>query len=354
MAANKPGKYIPPHLRGKKSITEENASTISSVITSIAASSYQDYHTESCIPAHIPRIHIENHNAHKIEYAALTCDEFRELKDGNAGRVGLCPWFFKNGEIQFALPMIKVKSDEHNPGLFLSDIGGGLKAKFTPWNGLLDEIHDETPQWEDYLNGLLHDKTIQCCVIVKDDYFPNKSLKENKGHVRFFATIFVRVDPTIINKDTLVLTTEVKDLRIQPMLDFLGYEPSDDFKTKWDDYKQGYNVGTKFIADILQSNALFSPLWMYFRKSLSRAEYDSMLKQIYHKNNIKNKAIYDSSNDDNNDINSNHSLENDVNVAATASSSAMSSKKSRSKSYKKSHTKMYSKTKKNKTRKEHK
>ncbi len=129
----------------------------------------------------------------------ITLDEFKSLPRGFGGRVGVV---FYTAD--------KYVCNISNWNL-VSDFGGGLKAKNTPYQGLYYKIQEECPKWSRYIfNRLPSEETKIYCIETFHLY--NQEL--TKKEMRFQFLIFIRFDMKLLN--CFQATEKVKKIMLVP------------------------------------------------------------------------------------------------------------------------------------------
>jgi hypothetical protein len=254
----------------------------------------------SFIPKEIPRLLEEKTDERSIEYALFTQHNLEKLDKGNAGYGGIVPWYIdeQDHELKFILTISK----KYN-GL-LGYIGGGIKARFKPFSAIMKEVHEETPQWEDYLKSIIYNPSYKRHILVRDEYYP-KDAERTHGSLRMSILMFIRVDPRIINERTFVNSKEIKELYIAPMRNVPSYTPPPSFVSLWEGYEHGLTNGLIQLVQMLSNTTLFSSFWHYIRDNLTLEEYKGLLRLLYEQNNIENKVVWvkNQSNTNNNNNN---------------------------------------------------
>lgn len=260
---------------------EKKEETLSSVASSATTSS-----SSSILPEKIPRIHTKEHPPLRSEYAILSYNEYRNLEKGNGGFQGVVPWFVdQNGVIQYVLNISKKYK-------LLSYIGGGLRKGETPIDSLYREIEEETPQWSDYLIGLLENPLYPRLVVLKDEYYPDRPHK-NPGHIRLSTTIYLRIDPMILNETTFQSSKEVDRLYIIPLDELPFYIPVENYAVTWKGTENGLSNGVNDMVEMIMDPTLYHYLWVYIKNNITKAEYISYLKWMYETNQIENKMLWE-------------------------------------------------------------
>lgn len=129
----------------------------------------------------------------------ITVEEFKALPRGFGGRVGVV---FYTAD--------KYVCNVSNWNL-VSDFGGGLKAKHTPYQGLYHKIQEECPKWSRYVFNRLPspDTKIYC---IETFHLYNQDL--TKKEMRFQFLIFIRFDMKLLT--CFQPTKKVKSIMLVP------------------------------------------------------------------------------------------------------------------------------------------
>uniref|UniRef100_A0A6C0KE62 Uncharacterized protein n=1 Tax=viral metagenome TaxID=1070528 RepID=A0A6C0KE62_9ZZZZ len=132
---------------------------------------------------------------------SLTWRQFKQIPKGYGGRVGVLLYYNEDGVRHYILNISNRK--------LYSDFGGGVKAKSTPYEGLVSELVQEVPQWSDELlrkMGDMGDKENRMII------YNNENIEtEEKGRkLRMETMIILPVDKSILS--TFRETKEVKEL----------------------------------------------------------------------------------------------------------------------------------------------
>lgn len=264
---------------------KENVSSIAASASAKVAS----HSSLSIIPGNIHRIHTKDEPHMRTEYAVISHDQFRALPKGTDGFQGVVPWYMgQNGSIEFVLNI-----SEKNR--FLGYIGGGLSPKEKPIDGLYREIKEETPQWSDYLIGLLENPAHPRLIVVKEKYNPDH--KGKKIRFRLSTTIYVRVDPAIINEETFRPSDEVNRLHLISSDELPWYEPVNNyvFNPAWAGTENGLSNGINDVVEMIMTPSLFHYLWGYIKHNITKAEYIYYLQWLFEKNNVSNVMVWKNS-----------------------------------------------------------
>jgi hypothetical protein len=92
-----------------------------------------------------------------------------------------------------------------NRGL-LSDFGGGVRAKRSPYYGLMKELSEECPQWMSYILKEMDKGCRVHCV----ESFHRYDEERTRKHTRFSILVFVPMDPALLKN--FQQTSEVRML----------------------------------------------------------------------------------------------------------------------------------------------
>ena len=135
-------------------------------------------------------------NDYRVIASMIDVNQLKSLPGGYGGRIGV---------------ILHTKDDYifnlSNRGL-ISDFGGGVKAKHTPYRGLMKELSEECPQWMDYILRQIDVNTevrIHCV-----ETFHKYDEEKSKKQMRFCTQLVVPFDEELL-KDFRV-TKEVKEL----------------------------------------------------------------------------------------------------------------------------------------------
>jgi len=79
----------------------------------------------------------------------LTFDQFSKIPKGFGGRVGVLVYYIEDEQRHYVLNI-------SNRQLY-SDFGGGVKKKWSPYEGLKKELSEEVPQWVDLFMKKIQD-----------------------------------------------------------------------------------------------------------------------------------------------------------------------------------------------------
>jgi hypothetical protein len=142
----------------------------------------------------------------------LSLEEFKSIPSGYGGRVGVLPYFVEDGQTYYLLNI-------SNRGLN-SDFGGGLKAKMTPYHGLIKELKEEAPQWADLYLHKLEDLSDPPVI------YSEEKMLTNTNELRTNIMILLHIDKPDINE--FVPTKEVTQLKVVNEQEFqyvLYHEP---------------------------------------------------------------------------------------------------------------------------------
>ena len=122
----------------------------------------------------------------------ITVEEFMQVPRGIGGRVGVIPWFIANvvgtdGERRVT-PMVRLCVTNN---LYLSDIGGGIRANTDAYSGLYKELQEETPTWKDeILIQLRHPRTIFLAL----EQYKVRPAAKRPVPLQFLVFVYVMVD----------------------------------------------------------------------------------------------------------------------------------------------------------------
>jgi hypothetical protein len=129
----------------------------------------------------------------------LTVDQLYAAKAGYGGRVGILAYVVdSSGNRNYLLNI-------SNRQLY-SDFGGGFSSKNTPYDGLIRELKQETPQWSEYFLDKLDDPATRLYI------YSTENIIATKTQLRLDIMIVMEVDPIIIRD--FVPTKEVLELII--------------------------------------------------------------------------------------------------------------------------------------------
>lgn len=129
----------------------------------------------------------------------LTVDQLYTAKAGYGGRVGILAYVVdSNGNKNYLLNI-------SNRQLY-SDFGGGFSSKNAPYDGLIRELKQETPQWSEYFLDKLDDPETKLYI------YSTENIIATKTQLRLDIMIVMEVDPSIIKE--FVPTKEVLELVI--------------------------------------------------------------------------------------------------------------------------------------------
>lgn len=129
----------------------------------------------------------------------ITAKELKNIPNGYGGRIGIIPFFQKDGEMIMVL-------NRSNRGL-LSDFGGGVRADKTPYEGLVKELSEEVPFWA---NTLLQQLESDSTTIHTLEVFYPLNEKRSKQLIRTWIIAFVEMGEEILQDFSE--TPEVKEL----------------------------------------------------------------------------------------------------------------------------------------------
>ena len=93
----------------------------------------------------------------------------------------------------------------------ISDFGGGLKARYTPYQGLCRKLRDECPQWRKYIVSRITGPDVRISCI---ETFHRYSESRTKSEMRFQFLVFIRFDMKML--ETFQPTDKVKRVMIVP------------------------------------------------------------------------------------------------------------------------------------------
>jgi hypothetical protein len=100
----------------------------------------------------------------------------------------------------------------------ISDFGGGIKSDFTPYDGLIKELSEEVPFWqEEFMERLESSDPIVHSVEI---YYPD-NIRHSKEIIRTWTSIFLPIPKYLLN--TFTETQEVKELIIIPVEKFSSF-----------------------------------------------------------------------------------------------------------------------------------
>lgn len=129
----------------------------------------------------------------------LTVDQLYTAKAGYGGRVGILAYVVdSNGNRNYLLNI-------SNRQLY-SDFGGGFSSKNSPYDGLIRELKQETPQWSEYFLDKLDDPDTKLYI------YSTENIIAAKNQLRLDIMIVMEVDTSIIRD--FIPTKEVLELVI--------------------------------------------------------------------------------------------------------------------------------------------
>jgi hypothetical protein len=129
---------------------------------------------------------------------SLTWRQFKQIPKGYGGRVGVLLYYINEDGMRHYILNIS------NRQLY-SDFGGGVKAKSTPYEGLVSELRQEVPQWADELLEEMAKMGEDRMII-----YNNENI--NTTGLRMETMIILPVDKRILS--TFRETKEVRELVI--------------------------------------------------------------------------------------------------------------------------------------------
>jgi hypothetical protein len=132
----------------------------------------------------------------RIVSSWLTVKQFKEIESGFGSRVGV-----------ILHSRDKYIFNVSNRG-YMSDFGGGVKAKHTPYYGLVKELKEECPEWSNYI--LSEIDTNQEVRIHCIETFYKYDEERSKVRIRFSILIFVPFQMNLLTK--FKPTKEVKEI----------------------------------------------------------------------------------------------------------------------------------------------
>jgi hypothetical protein len=144
----------------------------------------------------------------------LTPQQFKDLPKGFGARVGILPYYNDSTGTRYVLNL-------SNRGLY-SDFGGGVKAKKTPYYGLVKELAEECPQWTSYfLEQIDHNHEVRIhCVETLHKY----DEEINKKTLRFSVMLLVPFERRMIRE--FRPTKEVKTVMcVGDLHEFISQNP---------------------------------------------------------------------------------------------------------------------------------
>lgn len=128
----------------------------------------------------------------------LTVDQVYQAKSGYGGRIGILPYYLDTNGRNYILNI-------SNRRLY-SDIGGGFNSKNAPYDGLIRELNQETPQWSEYLLDKLDDSNTNLSI------YSTENIIATKQQLRLDIMIVMEVDASILS--AFQPTKEVTELLI--------------------------------------------------------------------------------------------------------------------------------------------
>jgi hypothetical protein len=134
----------------------------------------------------------------------ITIDELKRLPRGYGSRAGV----ILHTESQFIFNL-------SNRNL-ISDFGGGVKAKHSPYYGLLKELCEECPQWVDEIVSRMDRLQVPVHCIESYHLYDESS---TKAQIRFSILVFVPFDEALL--ETFQPTKEVQQI-VQVQKEELG------------------------------------------------------------------------------------------------------------------------------------
>ena len=129
----------------------------------------------------------------------LTVDQLYTAKSGYGGRVGILAYVVdSSGNRNYLLNI-------SNRQLY-SDFGGGFSSKNSPYDGLIRELKQETPQWSEYFLDKLDEPDTKLYI------YSTENIIAAKNQLRLDIMIVMEVDTSIIRD--FIPTKEVLELVI--------------------------------------------------------------------------------------------------------------------------------------------
>lgn len=234
----------------------------------------------------------------KTEYGIIPFTTLKGLKKGNGGYAGIVPWYTdeieENGNRVKELKLILNTSVKHN-GL-LSYIGGGIKKAERPIEGIYREIHEETPQWEEYFIQLLKNKNHPKFILMSDTYYPN-SMKRTRSQIRYSILIFLKVDPNYL-LHSFVPSSEIAYLNVMSIPQLIGYRPPKGYHSLYKGAENGLSSGVNDLRKMILSTRLFVPFLIHLKKITPHDEFQQLLDSILGRTNHEFSRFFSLSNYD--------------------------------------------------------
>jgi hypothetical protein len=97
-----------------------------------------------------------------------------------------------------------------------SDFGGGIKQKETLFEGLVREVREEAPLWQDYLLERVEADYVKCHVV--ETLFPEKP-ENNRIEVLVFVTIDISILPLFIPTKEVTSVFTVMEVQVKYWLE---------------------------------------------------------------------------------------------------------------------------------------
>lgn len=163
----------------------------------------------SIIPYNIDHIlqirHVEQNKIRVEKVVSMT--EIKQVKSGYGNsRIGLILFDDYDRLYYFNVS---------NRNLY-SDFGGGIKQKETLFEGLVREVREEAPLWQDYLLERVEAEYVNCHVV--ETLFPEKP-ENNRIEVLVFVTIDISILPLFIPTKEVTSVFTVMEIQVKYWLE---------------------------------------------------------------------------------------------------------------------------------------
>lgn len=125
----------------------------------------------------------EIHDDYRVVRSWITLEQLKAIPRGYGGRAGVV--LHTRDSYIFNL------SNRY----LISDFGGGVRAKHTPYKGLIKELKEECPTWVRYIEDNLHRARIHCV-----ETYHRYDEEESRIRPRFSILVFLPFDQTLLKE----------------------------------------------------------------------------------------------------------------------------------------------------------